>query len=201
VDRAEAGILIALSAVGVLSRGRLPEAAEAWKRLYREYRHLPRALEMREVHTIREGDGFRMRPGYLNFQRVEDGEELARDLAGPVRASERSRILMPLYQEQGDDGYFLVREFSAFWLWAAAALRRLRVDRIAHWLPGVRKAADAPDAVVVDKKVARWYALQLFHLLGFRKEEDAGDRLILHRRRYDEARFVRRGPPPEDLGA
>jgi len=199
VDRAEAAILIALTAVGLLSRDRLPEASEAWKRLHREYRHLPRALEMRVRHDVGVGDGFVMEPGYLNFQRIEEGEVLARDSGGLIKASESGRILMPLYQEQGDDGFFLVREFSAFWLWAASALRRLKVDRIAHWLPGVNLHPRVPDGVVVDKRVARWYALQLFHLLGFRKHEDAGDRLVLRRRRFDEARFVRRGPPPEHL--
>lgn len=199
VDRAEAAVLVSLTAVGLLPRDRLPEASGAWKRLHREYRHLPRALEMRVRHDVREGDGFRMEPGYRNFQKVQEGEVLARDRRGAVRASERSRILMPLYQEQGDDGYFLVREFSAFWLWAASALRRLKVDRIAHWLPGVtRDPADA-HRVIVDKRVARWYALQLFHLLGFRKHEDAGERLVMYRRRFDEARFMRRGPPPEHL--
>ena len=200
VDRAEAGVLVALTAVGVLPRHRLPAASRAWKRLHQEYRHLPRALEMRVLHHVREGDGFRMSPGYRNFQRVEEGEAVARDARGSIRVSERSRILMPLYQTQGDDGYFLVREFSAFWLWAASALRRLHVDRVAHWLPGVRRDPEAPDAVVVDKRVARWYALQLFHLLGFRKQEDAGDRLVLRRRRFDEARFVKHGPSPERPG-
>ncbi len=199
VDRAEAAVLIALTSVGLLPRERLPGVTAAWKRLHREYRPLPRALEMRLRHPVHEGDGFRMKPGYLNFQRIEEGEILAQDARGPVAAPERGRILMPLYQEQGDDGYFLVREFSAFWLWAAAALRRLHVDRVAHWLPGVRRDPDEPDCVVVDKRVARWYALQLFHLLGFRKQEDAGERLVLRRRRFDEARFVKAGPEPERL--
>jgi succinylglutamate desuccinylase len=199
VDRAEAAVLVALTGVGLLPRPRLPEASRAWKRLAREYRHLPRALEMRARHHVREGDGFRMEPGYRNFQEVRPGEVLARDARGEVLASEGGRILMPLYQEQGDDGYFLVREFSSFWLWAASALRRLRVDRVAHWLPGVRRDPADPHGVVVDKRVARWYALQLFHLLGFRKHEDAGKRLVMRRRRFDEARFVGRGPKPERL--
>jgi hypothetical protein len=53
--------------------------------------------------------------------------------------------------------------------------------------------------VVVNKGVARWYALQLFHLLGYRRHEDAGPRLVLGRRRYDEARYVEHGQPPGTL--
>ena len=50
------------------------------------------------------------------------------------------------------------------------------------------------DEVAVDKTVARFYAKQLFHLLGFRQIEDAGDRLVMRRRRFDEAarRLVKR---------
>ena len=199
VDRAEAAILISVTTAGLLASHRLPEASAAWKRLHRESAGLPRALEMRVRHDVQPGDGFRMRPGYRNFQLVEEGEELAADGGGPVVAPEDGRILMPLYQEQGEDGFFLVREFSAFWLWASSALRRLKADRLVPLLPGVHRDPHRPDTVVVNKGVARWYALQFFHLLGYRKEEDAGHRLVLQRRRFDEARFVERGPPPESL--
>jgi len=52
----------------------------------------------------------------------------------------------------------------------------------------------------VNRRVARIYALQLFHLLGFRSVEDTGDHLVVRRRRFDEARFIARGPSPEKLG-
>jgi hypothetical protein len=56
-----------------------------------------------------------------------------------------------------------------------------------------------PDAVVVNRRVARWGAQQFFHLLGFRKHEDAGPRLVMRRRRFDDVRYVVRGPTPERL--
>ncbi len=70
---------------------------------------------------------------------------------------------------------------------------------MAHWLPGIRRDPERPYAVWVDKRVARWYAVQLFHLLGYRKHEDAGARLVMTRRRFDQARFVAEGPEPEHL--
>jgi hypothetical protein len=65
---------------------------------------------------------------------------------------------------------------------ASAVLRRLHVDRVATWLPGVREVPGDPDAVSVDRRVARFFAKQLFHLLGFRKVEEAGPRLVMRRR-------------------
>jgi len=198
-DRAEAGSWLAIASAGLLPEGRLPEADRGRKLLERESRRLPRVMEMRYRHDIGTLDGFRMDPGYENFQPVVAGQAVARDARGPVRVGMDARILMPLYQAQGEDGFFLIREFHPLWLRASTILRRLRVDRVAHWLPGVARDPSLPDEMVVDKRVARWGALQLFHLLGFRRLEDAGTRLVMRRRPYDEFRSVGRPPPPESL--
>ena len=95
-----------------------------------------------------------------------------------MTAPETGRILMPLYQEQGEDGFFVVREFSEFWLWLSSALRRARIGRLAHWLPGVSRDPDRPGTVVVDRRVARWGALGAMRLLGFRRESDDGRKLL-----------------------
>jgi len=73
---------------------------------------LPKVAEFIMRHTIEPEDHFVMRPGYKNFQEVDEGEILADDRNGPIRAVCDGRILMPLYQEQGEDGFFLVRAVS-----------------------------------------------------------------------------------------
>lgn len=182
VDRAEAAIWVALWSLGMLRPDAVERAEEADRLLRHASAHLPRALEMRHRHAIRPGDGFRMAEGYRNFDRVSRGDVLGHDRHGEVRATETARILMPLYQVQGDDGFFLVRRFSPFWMGVSAALRRARVDRVAHLLPGVRRVEGDPDAVAVDRTVARFFAKQLFHLLGFRKVDESGPRLVMRRR-------------------
>lgn len=199
IDRAEAGIWLTVATVGLLELTHLPEATEGWKLLAHDTAHLPRAMEMTYRRDIGPLDGFAMEPGYENFQRVKAGEVVAHDVHGPVHVERDSRILMPLYQQQGDDGFFLVHEFRPFWLRASYVLRSLRVDRWIHWLPGVTLDKDVPDAVVVDQRVARWGAQQLFHLLGFRRKEIDGSRLVMRRRRFDDVRYVVRGPKPERL--
>ena len=199
VARAEGGIWMQIAALGLLPPSRTPEAHEARTRLRTELRDLPRAMEMRYRHPIGPGDQFHMNPGWRNFQPVRKGQSLARDAHGDIVARQDGRMLMPLYQAQGEDGFFLIREFAPMWLQASRLLRSLGADRVVHLLPGVARDPARPDALVVDKGVARWYALQLFHLLGYRRQEDEGDRLILRRRRYDDVRYVRRGPHPEPL--
>lgn len=199
VDRAEAAIWIAVVAAGLLPEHAVPEVVEARKRLESDVEHLPRALEMRQKRDVYDGDGFVMEPGYSNFDSVEAGEVVARDANGDVVVEESGRLLMPLYQEQGEDGFFLVREFSPFWMRASVAMRQLGLSRVVTWLPGVSRLGDNPDEVVVDKRIARFFARQLFHLLGFRQLEDAGDRLVMRRRRFDEGRYLRRPPRPEPI--
>ena len=92
---------------------------------------------------------------------------------------------MPLYQDQGEDGFFLVRRFSPFWMWVSAHLRNPRAARLASRLPGVRPVPGDPDAVIVDRRVARFFARQLFHLLGFRRVEEAGAQVVMRRRTFD----------------
>ncbi|MCG6989191.1 MAG: succinylglutamate desuccinylase/aspartoacylase family protein [Gemmatimonadetes bacterium] len=202
VDRAEAGIWLAVEAVGLLPEGRVPEAVAGRKLLQGETDGLPRVLEMYYRHSVGPADAFLMRPGYRNFQPVRRKQVVAEDRRGDVRVprgSRDGRVLMPLYQTQGEDGFFLMREFRPFWLWVSYLLRSLGADRVVGWLPGVRRNPRHPDAVLVDRRIARWYAVELFHLLGYRIQEDHGARLVMRRRRFDEARLVERGPTPEGL--
>lgn len=72
--------------------------------------HLPQVTRLEYVHPIEPEDHFKMRPGYSNFQPVQQGEELADDINGPVASPSDGLILMPLYQPKGTDGFFIVRE-------------------------------------------------------------------------------------------
>jgi succinylglutamate desuccinylase len=182
VDRAEAAVWITMASTGVARAEDLPDYQGAVERLRRDSLHMPRAVEMRYRQHVTSEDGFQMRPGYRNFEPVGKGEVVATDRRGPVRTREAGRILMPLYQAKGNDGFFLVREFRPFWLRLSAQLRTLGVDRYVHWLPGVRRHPDEPDSLVVDRRVARWYALQVLHLLGFRREVEVGRTLVVQRR-------------------
>ncbi len=199
IDRAEAAIWIALVGAGILAERRVPEIGDAREILQRSVAHLPRALEMREKRDVVDGDGFAMRPGYSNFDPVHAGEIVAHDARGDVAVSEDGRILMPLYQEQGEDGFFLVREFSPFWMRVSLAMRRAGISRLVPLLPGVRRVEGRTDELVVDRRLARFFARELLRLLGYRQLEDTGDKLVMRRRPFDEGRYLRRPPTPEPL--
>ncbi len=185
VDRAEAAAWICLDSAGLLTRGQGPIYQRSQQRLAEAARGLPRFLELRHRHPVGPGDGFRMEPGLVNFERIHKGQLLARDRGGEIRSPLDGRVLMPLYQAQGEDGFFIVREFSSFWLRLSRVLRRARLDRIVHWLPGVQRHPREADTFRVNRRVARWFALEIFHLLGFRRHGVDGDRLKISRRPHD----------------
>lgn len=184
VDLLEAGVWVALAASGVLpDGGSVSDVKRAQRLLARNRQGLPRVFEVRYRHPVQPEDRFRMRPGYASFQRLTEGERVAEDRSGEIRTPVAGRMLMPLYQQQGDDGFFVIREFSPFWLTVSRLLRRTRAERLLRALPGVRGHPTQPDALVIDVRVARFLALQIFHLLGFRKQKQVGRVLVMSRRK------------------
>lgn len=75
-------------------------------------KNLPKVSKLISKHSITEGDHFRMLPNYKNFQRIKEGEIIAKDIKGDITASDDSLILMPLYQKLGEDGFFLVKKLE-----------------------------------------------------------------------------------------
>ncbi len=184
-DRAEAAVWIALAASGVLE-GPSGLLREAQQRLESQSADLPAIVEVRYRHAISPADSFRMKPSQRTFQWVKEGEALGHDRNGVVNSPTEGLLLMPLYQPQGDDGFFVVRPVRRGWLRLSALVRSYRLERFIHWLPGVRKHPERPGAFIVNRKIARFLTLELFHLLGFRRVGPVGRYVVLTRRSHDE---------------
>ena len=123
-----------------------------------------------------------MKPGLSSFRPVHAGEVLASSSSGPIKAPQAGLLLMPLYQDQGEDGFFLVREVQPVWLSVSKVLRGLGMEKVLHLLPGVRRHPELPGSFIVDRRYARWLARQLFHLLGFRRVGRDGRTLVMSQR-------------------
>lgn len=184
VDLAVAAIWLALAESGVIHGDQeWPEVAAARRALEHAASGLPRFVDVLARHPIEPADGFRMCPGFCGFQPVRKGDVLADDIHGPVQAPCEGMLLMPLYQGQGDDGFFIVRPVRPIWLRLSAALRRSGLVRRMHWLPGIHRHPTLPDSLVVDRRVARVLAVELFHLLGFSRRGPVDGRYVTMRRR------------------
>lgn len=108
VTRAVAGIINCMKAIHSIDPDVVENHHEQILIKYSE--KLPKVTKLVERYAITESDDFVMKPGYLNFQSVSKGEVIAEDKNGPVKVSEEGRLLMPLYQKQGEEGFFLVKE-------------------------------------------------------------------------------------------
>ncbi|MCB9853873.1 MAG: succinylglutamate desuccinylase/aspartoacylase family protein [Phycisphaerales bacterium] len=185
IDNQESAIWIGLLHAGCIDAGDVPEAVEARRRLNERTHKLPRIMELRYRKPVSPEDHFRMRPGYMNFQPVSAGEVVASDRNGDVAVKETGRLLLPLYQGKGSDGYFLARDVRPFWLFVSSVLRHLHAHHLVRILPGIWHHPTRPDTFVVNRRVARWVPMQVLHLLGFRKVREEGEYLTVSRRRYD----------------
>jgi len=178
----ESYIWVGFAAAGQLDSADIPGFADHTRNLRAARDSAPRIVDIRYRHPVLPEDGFVMQPGFASFQQVEKDELLARDRDGPVHAPQSGMVLMPLYQDQGSDGFFLVRRVHGIWVFLSRVLRRLRLGRLLPILPGVRRDADQPDALRVDAKVARWYTVEIFHLFGYRRRRREGDTYLFTRR-------------------
>lgn len=194
VEHHEWALWLALVAAGAIDRAVVPNEAAMRRALEAAVGSVPPVFEVRYRKAVSRGDSFVMRPGFRNFQPVRAGDIMAADARGVIAAPEAGRVFLPLYQEQGSDGYFLVRPIRPFWLLASALLRGVRADAAVHWLPGVRRSASDPATLIVDRRVARWRVADIFHLLGFRKVREAGLQVTFSRRSHPAGRPCA-GPP------
>jgi succinylglutamate desuccinylase len=72
-------------------------------------RTLPDKVKVLYRESIQAGDGFRMLPGFHNFMPVRAGQQLAVNHKGNITAPVDGLIFMPLYQAEGNDGFFIVQ--------------------------------------------------------------------------------------------
>jgi hypothetical protein len=190
-SRLEAIIWVTLTTVGALERAQVHDLFDHVQRLSQATRGLPRVLEIRHRHRVALADDFRMLPGFANFVPVRRGMKLAEDKNGEITAHEDALLMLPLYQGQGDDGFFLARPVSPIWLGISAVVRQARLDRLLRILPGVSPHPTCDDEWVVSAAAPARLLTDIFHLFGYRRVQGvAGQELVFSRRSPSVARPV-----------
>lgn len=110
IENQEAAIWLLLVFSGALDSNQV-ERFDHYQQLLRS--HIiegRRSFRLAAHYRIAKDEAFAMEPGFVNFSKVSKGQLLARNCHGEIRSNCNGRILMPLYQKQGDDGYFLLKE-------------------------------------------------------------------------------------------
>lgn len=108
VNRAIAGIINCMRSVAMINPKDVQHIHDDI--LIKFTRPLPRVAKLVHTHVIEPGDDFVMNAGYANFSNISRGEWVACDKSGEIHSPYGGRLLMPLYQAQGEDGFFIIQE-------------------------------------------------------------------------------------------
>lgn len=122
-------------------------------------------------YDIKKGNDFKMLPGFVNFQKIPKGKDVAFDNDCILKTKGSRQIFMPLYQNQGSEGFYYIRSIPTILLWASKGLRKLKADHLLVKFPGIKWESLKKDAMLVDQKVARFLTKSIFHLLGYRARQ------------------------------
>ncbi len=106
VHRTAAAIVNCMRAVGAVDSKDVDHRHDGLLILLSE--GLPKVTRLVYHYRLRPDETFTMQNGFRNFQPVQRGQILAHNESGPVTAPVDGLILMPKYQPQGDDGFFIV---------------------------------------------------------------------------------------------
>jgi len=185
VDNSIAALWIMLAQAGCINPEEIPDYQSSYLELKKASMDNVGFYEVCYRHDIENEAGFLMEPGYLNFQDIRKGEVLARNSDGEIMSPENGKIFMPLYQKQGNDGFFVIRRINPLWLKLSSILRRLHADKILPYLPGMNSQNGANETIVVNSGIAKWYVIELLHMLGYRRKSFEKGMLRASRRKFD----------------
>ena len=119
---------------------------------------------------------------------IKKGTKLAVSNNKEIVSKHNATLFMPLYQDVGNDGFFIIRRIRPVFLSLSAVLRRFKADNILVFFPGITWEDRRKHVLHVNLKVARYMAKPIFHLLGFRNKRISRT----HVRLYNRERIAKR---------
>ena len=112
IENHEAALWLMLAATGLLADEPRCGLDLHRERIARSTSGIPAAVEICLRYAIEPQERFTMLPGFKSFERVAQGQLLALGGASgerPIRSPIGGILIMPRYQGQGQDGFFLAR--------------------------------------------------------------------------------------------
>lgn len=113
VENHEGVIWLALKEACNLDLERISTYPDCVNRFAKKNAPPQKTFEIVYRHGLEDSDIFEMQPGYENFQKIKKGELLAKQNGNEVKSEWDAYIFMPLYQDQGNDGFFVVKEVDS----------------------------------------------------------------------------------------
>ena len=168
LENHKAFIWLSLANEGLIDPEML-QVKEAHLRLKKLSLDAHKFFEITYRYEVKNGDHFKMKDGFLNFQPIKKNIMLASNNGDAIVSKWNNRIFMPLYQSKGDDGFFIVRRIPHFFLWLSRMLRKYNFEAFLLLLPGVQIYDKKKHILLVNNKIASLLRNEIFHLFGFRQ--------------------------------
>ena len=153
---------------GALTSEKLIDKKEHFNKLRGAAKNNTTFYEVTHRHLITDEDEFNMLPGFKSFEPISEGTHLACHNGKQLSTDKNTIVFMPLYQEQGEEGFFLIRKIPKWILNLSAGMRKVRLDAFLTILPGISWDTPNKEKLMVNLKVARFFSKPFFHLLGYR---------------------------------
>lgn len=182
VSHTESFVYLTLNFTGSIEKKNFPNLVQNYDELNQSSGALHKVFEIVYLHKIGQWDRFKMHVGFESFQVIRKGMDLAIHNDQIVKSPYTGRIFMPLYQSQGSDGFFIIHRIPFFALKLSAFLRKLKIDNLLRFLPGVSWEDQDKMVLKVNIKTTRFLAKPFFHLLGYRVRLQEGDFLRMSNR-------------------
>lgn len=133
-------------------------------------------------YAISSEETFKMYNGFKSFGKVSMGTPIAIHNEREIKAEKDTILFMPLYQDQGEEGFFLIQPIPKWALKLSVFLRKIKFDTFLTYLLGVSWSDDKKGSLSVNTKVARFFTKSFFHLLGYRNKVRNQNHLIMSNR-------------------
>lgn len=178
----KAFIYLALVFAGVLKKDDVTNFLSDYKELQTQAAHMVDVFEVIYLHKIQSNESFTMINGFKSFQAINKGIPIAISHNKELKSKYHGRIFMPLYQNKGAEGFFIIRHIKPFLLKVSTFLRRIRFDGLLLVLPGISWLNKREGILQVNLRIAKFFAKSFFHLLGYRNKQITETHLRLNNR-------------------
>lgn len=178
----EAFLWLSLVNSGCLDKEQIPGYDKYFQLLQEKNLFKNRFFDIVYKYTISKDAVFQMNPGFENFQSIQKNQVLARVDNRVLRSPARGKIFMPLYQAQGEDGYFIMKNISLFWLLISRWLRRNNAYVLLRWIPGISTPSRTDNITQCLRVKPNFWQKKILTLLGYREYRQFEDKICFIRR-------------------
>ena len=175
-------IFLSLIYAGALEQGEVQNFHDYYDILVNASDQDKEVYEVVYLHRLLKTKNFKMKPNFKSFQNVKKGEQLATEENKTIESPYSAKIFMPLYQQKGSEGFFIIKKIHPFFLSLSEVIRKLKMDTLITILPGITWMDKQRGVLRVNLKITKYLAKQIFHLFGYRNKQKNTTHMLLFNR-------------------